>query len=175
MQLVVARIGRPHGIRGDVTVEVRTDDPELRFAAGSVLQTEPAAIGPLTIESARWHSGRMLISFAGVTDREQAEELRGVFLVVDSAELEDVGDPDEFRDFQLIGLAVQTLAGEHVGQVADVLHHGQNLLVIAGAGARAGAEILVPFVAPLVPDVDVAAGRLIIDPPAGLLDPDVAS
>jgi 16S rRNA processing protein RimM len=175
MQLVVARIGRPHGIRGDVTVEVRTDDPELRFAAGSVMQTEPAAIGPLTIASARWHSGRLLISFAGVTDREQAEELRGTFLVVDSAELEDVDDPDEFRDFQLIGLAVQTTAGEHVGQVADVLHHGQNLLVIAGDGARAGAEILIPFVAPLVPEVDVAAGRLVIDPPAGLLDPDAAS
>jgi 16S rRNA processing protein RimM len=175
MQLVVGRIGRPHGIRGDVTVEVRTDDPELRFTAGSVLRTEPAAAGPLTVESARWHSGRLLVSFAGLADRDQAGELRGLFLVVDSAELEDVGDPEEFRDYQLIGLAVQTTAGEHVGQVSDVLHHGQNLLVIAGAGARAGAEILIPFVAALVPDVDVAAGRVVIDPPPGLLDPDAAS
>jgi 16S rRNA processing protein RimM len=175
MQLVVGRIGRPHGVRGYVTVDVRTDDPELRFAAGSVLATEPAASGPLTVASARWHSGRLLISFAGVTERDQAGELRGVFLVVDSAELEDVGDPDEFRDHQLIGLAVQTTAGEHVGQVSDVLHQGQNLLVIAGDGARAGAEILVPFVEPLVPEVNVAAGRLVIDPPPGLLDPDAAS
>jgi 16S rRNA processing protein RimM len=175
MQLVVGRVGRPHGIRGDVTVDVRTDDPELRFAAGSVLETDPAANGPLTVVAARWHSGRLLVSFAGVEDRSQADELRGLLLLVESDELEDAGDPDEFRDFQLIGLAVQTTTGEPVGKVADVLHHGQDLLVISGDGARSGAEILVPFVAPLVPEVDVAAGRLVIDPPPGLLDPETAS
>jgi 16S rRNA processing protein RimM len=174
MQLVVGRIGRPHGIRGDVVVDIRTDDPELRFAAGSVLSTEPAASGPLTVVTSQWHSGRLLVSFAGVGDRNQADELRGVLLVVDSAELTDTGDPEDFRDYQLIGLAVQTTGGEPVGQVADVLHHGQDLLVIEGAGPRAGAQILVPFVAPLVPEVDVAAGRLVIDPPPGLLDPDAA-
>jgi 16S rRNA processing protein RimM len=174
MQLVVGRIGRPHGIRGEVTVEVRTDDPELRFAAGSVIATEPAASGPLTIEAARWHSGRLLMSIAGVHDRDGAEELRGVLLVVDSADLEEPADPDSFRDYQLIGLAVTTTAGETVGQVADVLHSGQDLLVIAGTGPRSGAEILVPFVASLVPEVDVPAGRLVIDPPRGLLDPDDA-
>ena len=174
MQLVVGRIGRPHGIRGDVIVEVRTDDPELRFAPGSVLATEPAADGPLTIAGFRWHSGRLLLHFAGFDDRDLAEDLRGIMLVVDSGDLEDTGDPDEFRDHELIGLSVLTRAGEPVGQVADILHHGQDLLVIKGDGARQGAEILVPFVAPLVPEVDVAAGRLVIDPPPGLLDPDAA-
>lgn len=174
MQLVVGRIGRPHGIRGDVTVEVRTDDPELRFAAGMVLVTEPAAAGPLTIDAIRWHSGRLLATFAGVQDRDGAEELRGVLLVVESGDLEEPADPDSFRDYQLIGLAVTTTAGESVGQVADVLHHGQDLLVIAGHGPRSGAQILVPFVAALVPEVDVAGGRLVIDPPRGLLDPDDA-
>ena len=174
MQLVVGRIGRPHGIRGDVIVEVRTDDPELRFAPGSVLATEPAADGPLTIAGFRWHSGRLLLHFAGFDDRDLAEDLRGIMLVVDSGDLEDTGDPDEFRDHELIGLSVLTRAGEPVGQVADILHHGQDLLVIKGDGARHGAEILVPFVAPLVPEVDVAAGRLVIDPPPGLLDPDAA-
>jgi 16S rRNA processing protein RimM len=62
-----------------------------------------------------------------------------------------------------------------VGQVTDVLHYGQDLLVIKGGGPREGVEILVPFVAPLVPEVDVAAGRLVINPPPGLLDPDSAS
>jgi 16S rRNA processing protein RimM len=175
MQLVVGRIGRPHGIRGDVVIDVRTDDPELRFAVGSVLTTEPAASGPLTIVAARWHSGRLLVSFAGFEDRGQADDLRGLLLVVESDELEDAGDPDEFRDYQLIGLAVLTTDGEQVGKVADVLHHGQDLLVVAGDGARSGAQILVPFVASLVPEVDVAAGRLVIDPPPGLLDPDTAS
>jgi 16S rRNA processing protein RimM len=174
MQLVVGRIGRPHGIRGDLIVEVRTDDPDLRFAAGSVLATEPAADGPLTISAARWHSGRLLVSFAGVGDRDRAEELRGVMLVVDSAELDDPGDPEYFRDYQLVGLDVLTTGGERVGKVADVLHHGQDLLVVVGDGARSGAEILVPFVAALVPEVDVGGGRLVIDPPPGLLDPDAA-
>jgi 16S rRNA processing protein RimM len=170
MQLVVGRISRPHGVRGELAVEVRTDDPELRLAAGAVLATEPAAAGPLTVTRARWHSGRLLLTFDGVTDREQADQLRGVLLVVDSAELEDIADPDEFRDHQLIGLTVIGPGGEHIGEVSDVLHHGQDLLVIAGAGQRAGAEIMVPFVAELVPQVDLPGRRLVIDPPAGLLD-----
>ncbi len=170
MQLVVGRISRPHGVRGELAVEVRTDDPELRLAAGAVLATEPAAAGPLTVTRARWHSGRLLLSFDGVTGREQADQLRGILLVVDSAELEDVAGPDEFRDHQLIGLTVIGPGGEHIGEVSDVLHHGQDLLVIAGVGQRAGVEIMVPFVAELIPEVDLPGRRLVIDPPAGLLD-----
>jgi 16S rRNA processing protein RimM len=174
MQLVVGRIARPHGVRGELVVEVRTDDPDERLAAGVVLATEPAAAGPLEVTRARWHSGRLLLSFDGVTDRDQADQLRGVMLVVDSADLEDVGDPDEFRDHQLIGLAVIGPGGEHVGEVADVLHYGQDLLVVAGSGPREGSEIMVPFVAELVPVVDLEAKRLVIDPPPGLLDPEAA-
>jgi 16S rRNA processing protein RimM len=111
------------------------------------------------------------MSFDGVPDRDTAERLRGVLLVVDSSELEDITDPDEFRDHQLIGLAVYAPGGEHVGEVTDVLHSGQDLLVVAGTGARAGAEIMIPFVTEIVPEVDLATGRLVIDPPAGLLDP----
>jgi 16S rRNA processing protein RimM len=175
MQLVVGRIARPHGVRGELTVEVRTDDPELRLAAGSVLATEPAAAGPLTVTRARWHSGKLLLSFTGIADRTAADELRGVLLVIDSAELEDIGDPDEFRDHQLIGLAVYGPGDELVGTVTDILHYGQDLLVVAGAGGRAGAEIMIPFVTEIVPEVDVPGGRLVVDPPAGLLDPQDAT
>jgi 16S rRNA processing protein RimM len=170
MRLVVGRIGRPHGIRGDVVVDVRTDDPGLRFAVGSVLATEPAAVGPLTIGGARWHSGRLLVSFDGVPDRNAAQELGGVLLTVESDDLEDLSDTGEYRDHQLVGLTVLTSAGERVGTVADVLHYGQDLLVIKGDGPRQGAEILVPFVAALVPEVDLPGGRLVIDPPPGLLE-----
>jgi 16S rRNA processing protein RimM len=176
MQLVVGRVGRPHGIRGELTVQVHTDDPELRFAAGSVLATEPAARGPLTVSSSRWHSGRLLVTFAGYPDRSSAEDLRGTLLVMDSADVGPAADPDEFHDYQLIGLDVLTVAGEPVGVVADVLHQGQDLLVIqpsAGPSRVPGPErdqILVPFVAAIVPEVDVRAGRLVIDPPEGLLD-----
>jgi len=174
MQLVVGRIVRPHGVRGELAVDVRTDDPELRLAVGAVLATEPAAAGPLTVTRTRWHSGRLLVTFADIDDRNGADELRGVLLLVDSAELEDVTDPDEFRDHQLIGLAVVAQDGEHVGEVADVLHYGQDLLVVNGSGKRAGAEIMIPFVSAIVPEVDLAAGVLRIDPPPGLLDPEAA-
>jgi 16S rRNA processing protein RimM len=171
MQLVVGRVGRPHGIRGELTVQVHTDDPDLRFAAGSVLATEPAERGPLTISSSRWHSGRLLVTFAGCADRTMAEELRGTLLVMDSAEVGPTADPDEFHDYQLIGLEVVTVTGDPVGAVTDVLHQGQNLLVVRPAPDHPGREeILVPFVAAIVPEVDVRAGRLVIDPPPGLLD-----
>jgi 16S rRNA processing protein RimM len=170
MQLVVGRVGRPHGLRGELTVQVHTDDPDLRFAAGSVLATEPAARGPLTVSSSRWHSGRLLITFAGYDDRDTAEDLRGTMLVMDSAEVGPPEDPDEFHDYQLIGLEVRTVGGEPVGVVTDVLHQGQDLLVVQQQRERAADPVLVPFVAAIVPEVDVAAGQLVIDPPPGLLD-----
>jgi 16S rRNA processing protein RimM len=174
MQLVVGRVGRPHGLRGEVTVEVRTDDPDRRFVAGSSLATVPAELGPLTVAGSRWQSGRLLVRFAGYEDRNAAEELRNTILAIDSDELEPLEDPEDFYDHDLIGLRVVTAAGEPVGAVSDVLHHGQALLVIEGTGPRSGAEILVPFVGAIVPEVDVVGGRLIIDPPPGLLDPDAA-
>jgi 16S rRNA processing protein RimM len=171
MQLVVGRVGRPHGIRGELTVQVHTDDPDLRFAAGSVLATEPAERGPLTIDSSRWHSGRLLVRFAGFADRTMAEDLRGTLLVMDSAEVGPTADPDEFHDYELIGLEVVTAAGDPVGVITDVLHQGQNLLVVRPAPDHPGQEeILVPFVAAIVPEVDVKGGRVVIDPPPGLLD-----
>ncbi len=170
MQLVVGRIRRPHGIRGDVSVEVRTDDPGGRFVVGSALRTDPAERGPLTVTSMRWHSGSLLLAFAEIGDRDAAEELRGTWLVVDSSEIGPTGDPDEFHDHELIGLAAVTVGGEPVGVVTDVRHHGQDLLVIEPAAGRRD-DLLVPFVAAIVPDVDVAAGRLVIDPPPGLLEP----
>jgi 16S rRNA processing protein RimM len=174
MQLVVGRISRPHGVRGELAVEVRTDDPELRLAAGAVLETEPAGTGPLTVEGTRWHSGRLLVRFADVEDRSAAESLRGTLLLVDSADLEDLPDPDSYRDHELVGLTVVGPDGAEVGAVTDVLHHGQDLLVVAGSGSRAGAEILIPFVAAIVTEVDLEARLVRVDPPAGLLDPEAA-
>jgi 16S rRNA processing protein RimM len=190
MQVVVGRIRRAHGIRGDLAVEVRTDEPDRRFAVGNVLVTDPADRGPLTITASRWHSGMFLITFAEVKDRTAAEELRGTWLVMDSADIGSTGDPDEFYDHELIGLSAVTVTGQPVGVVTDVRHHGQDLLVIApanatapgngsppadetapGNGTAARAELLIPFVTAIVPEVDVPAGRLVIDPPPGLLDP----
>ena len=183
MRVIVGRIGRPHGIRGEVVIGVRTDEPDLRFAVGETLLAGPTpdagdtgdgtpdggAARPLTVRSARWHSGQLLVAFAGITDRTAAGELTGSWLSVDSSQLPELPDPDEFRDHELIGLAVRTSAGDPVGVVADVLHHGQDLLVVRRTGGAD--ESLVPFVKAIVPEVDVRAGVLVIDPPPGLLDP----
>jgi 16S rRNA processing protein RimM len=170
MQIAVGQIGRAHGIRGEVTVLVRTDDPDVRFVPGTTLATEPPERGPLTVAATRWHSGRLIVTFEGVRDRNAAEDLRGTFLVLDSAQIPAPDDPDEFYDHQLIGLGVVTAAGDAVGEVTDVLHHGQDLLVVRRGHGTAG-EALVPFVSAIVTDVDVPGGRLVIDPPPGLLDP----
>jgi len=186
MRLIVGRIGRPHGIRGEMIVGVRTDEPDLRFVAGAVLDVERTLPGPgrteegavgdgqLTVAAARWHSGQLLVAFAGITDRTAAGELTGSWLSVDSSQLPESSDPDEFRDHELIGLSVRTSAGEAVGVVADVLHHGQDLLVVRQEGDQDGGkagEYLVPFVKAIVPEIDVSAGVLVIDPPPGLLNP----
>jgi len=166
MRVIVGRIGRPHGLRGEVVIGVRTDEPDLRFAVGAKVDAEQR--GTLTVATVRWHSGLLLVSFAGTTDRTAAAELGGTWLSVDASSLPPTSDPDEFRDHELIGLSVRTVAGEPVGEVSDVLHHGQDLLVVRSVAS--GEEYLVPFVTPLVPEVDLDAGVLVIDPPPGLLD-----
>jgi 16S rRNA processing protein RimM len=219
MRVIVGRIGRPHGIRGEVVVGVRTDEPDLRFAVGAVLDAErtlapdtgaragrqagsdgarqagsdgarqaesdgarqaesdgdpPAepAGDKLTVASARWHSGQLLIGFAGITDRTTAGGLTGSWLTVDASQLPSSADPDEFRDHELIGMSVRTVGGDVVGVVTDVLHYGQDLLVIRRDPAGTSAsEAMVPFVQAIVPDVDVKAGVIVIDPPPGLIDP----
>jgi 16S rRNA processing protein RimM len=176
MRVIVGRVGRPHGIRGELVIGVRTDEPDLRFAVGATLGAhdepdgEADAERTVTIASARWHSGQLLVAFAGIADRTAAGELTGTWLSVDSSQLPRTGDPDEFRDHELIGLSVRTPDGEPVGVVSDVLHHGQDLLVVQRPGGQQD-ECLVPFVKAIVPTVDLAAGVLVIDPPAGLLDP----
>jgi 16S rRNA processing protein RimM len=165
MLLAVGRVGRAHGVRGEVSVEVRTDDPDERFAPGSSLATEDG--GALTVETVRAHAGRLLVRFAGVQDRTAAEELRGTLLLVDSADIPPSDDPEEFHDHELIGLAAVTADGDSLGEVVDVEHHGQDLLVLRRAS---GDDALVPFVSAIVTAVDVPSGRIVLDPPPGLLD-----
>ena len=166
--IVVGRIGRPQGIKGEVTVEVRTDDPDDRFAGGAVLQTDPAERGPLTVEGGRQQGRYLVIAFAGVPDRNVAELLRDTLLLVPIADLPPLADDDEYYDSQLVGLTAQLDDGSALGEVADVLHlPGGDVLVVR---RPSGTEALVPFVRAIVPTVDLAAGRLLVTPPPGLLE-----
>ncbi|MEV4638545.1 ribosome maturation factor RimM [Actinoplanes sp. NPDC049548] len=184
--LVVGQIGKPHGIRGEVMVTVRTDEPEARFVAGAVFATEvprdrrvstgpaPAAGVPyrvpdkLTLESLRWHQGKIIAQFEGVHDRNVAEALRGVFLQVDSADVAPPDDPDEFHDHQLIGLSVVGVDGAELGTVDRIDHAPASDLIVLRKAA--GGTALIPFVSSIVPTVDLAAGRVVVDLPEGLLD-----
>jgi 16S rRNA processing protein RimM len=179
-EVVVGRIGKAHGIKGEVSVELRTDEPERRFAAGAVLRTQapqgrephgPDRPSTLTVRSTRWHQARLLVTFDEVRDRSKAEAVRGLLLAVDVDATETPEDPDEFYDHQLVGLRAVTTTGAEVGEVVEVVHGPvQDLLSLRAADGR---EILVPFVAQLVPEVDVRGGRLLVEDLPGLLSPAV--
>lgn len=169
--LLVGVVLRPHGLRGELVVDLRTDSPQERFAPGAVLTragADGARLGVLTVEVARPHSGRMLVRFAEAPDRDAAETLRGSRLLVDRAALPPTGDPDEFHAHQLEGLSAELADGTVVGSVREVVHGpGGELLAIARPGAP---DALVPFVRVIVPTVDLDGGRVVLDPPEGLLD-----
>ncbi|HEX4586758.1 MAG TPA: ribosome maturation factor RimM [Mycobacterium sp.] len=171
MDLVVGRVAKAHGIAGEVVVEVRTDDPDARFAAGSSLRGRPSRGGPesrYVVESVRDHGGRLLVRLDGVADRNAAESLKGTVFVVDSQDLPPIEDPDEFYDHQLEGLEVVTTTGTVVGSVAEVLHTAAGELL--SVRTEEEGEVLVPFVSAIVTSVSLADRTIEIDPPEGLLD-----
>lgn len=183
MRVVVGRIGKAHGIRGEVTVEVRTDEPERRFAPGSRLHVDSSSLGQrardqartlrglidgeLIVESVRPHGGGLLIGFDGVTDRNTAEALRGILLEVDRDPDERPLDDDEYYDSDLIGCTVLDAEGRELGVVEDVVHlPGQDLLAVHDGQGR---EWLLPLVQELVPHVDLAERVVTAAPPEGLI------
>ena len=166
--MVVGVVGRPHGVRGEVAIESRTDEPDRRFASGQQLRVEGSS-RPLTVASMRHHDGRLLVRFVGLTDRTAVEAVRGAQLVADVDPNERPEEPAEFYDRQLVGLRVQTPENDAVGVVISVLHlPGQDLLEIQTADQIR----LIPFVTALVPHVDLDGGVLTVADIAGLLSED---
>jgi 16S rRNA processing protein RimM len=182
MELVIGRVARSHGVRGELVVDVRTDEPELRFADGTVLKgrlPRTKAVQEYAVESAREHSGRLLVHLHGVADRSAADALRGMLFLIDTADLPPSQDSEEYYDHELEGLSVQLTDGTLVGTVTEVLHSAAGELLsvraadngIAESGGQ-GREILIPFVTAIVPTVSIAERLIVIDPPEGLLDPE---
>ncbi|WP_156689923.1 ribosome maturation factor RimM [Mycobacterium sp. Marseille-P9652] len=170
MELTVGRVAKAHGVRGELVVEIRTDDPAARFAPGNALRLKQARGGAehsYVIEEAREHGGRLLVRLAGVDDRDSAERLRGGLFVVNSGDLPPIDEPDTYYDHQLEGLRVRTVTGQDVGVVAEVLHTAAGELL---AVRRDSGEALVPFVGAIVTSVSLEDGTVEIDPPDGLLD-----
>jgi 16S rRNA processing protein RimM len=160
MKLNVGRIGKAHGILGEATIEVRTDEAEDRFALGAVLETE--SHGNLTVASARVHNGILLLSFEGIEDRNAIETLRNELLYAD-VDIDAPGvDEDDYHVLQLIGCKAFLVDGDEFGEVTEVLNlPGQDVLVIKSGSA----ETLIPFVRQLVPIVDIKARRMTVIPP----------
>lgn len=174
MELVTGRVARSHGVHGELVVDVRTDDPEERFAVGTVLHARRPRERDTTdheVTAVRSHSGRLLVRLAGVDDRATADGLRGLLFVVDHSELPPSADPDEFYDHELVGLRVELTDGTEVGTVLDVLHGAAGELLSVRPAGRSEGEHLVPFVAAIVTSVDRTTGTVVIDPPDGLLEP----
>lgn len=169
--VVIGRVGRAHGIKGEVSVEPRTDEPDRRFAVGTVLDARVPGgdVRPraLTVTGIRWHQGRLLVRFAEFPDRNAAEAARGTLVEIQVEPDERPTDPEEFYDRQLVGLMVRTTEGVEVGPIVNVIHGiAQDLLAIEANGR----EVLVPFVAELVPQVDLAGGFVVVVDRPGLLD-----
>ncbi|MBB3040543.1 ribosome maturation factor RimM [Nocardioides soli] len=174
IEVLVGRIGKPHGIRGDVTIDVRTDEPERRFARGAVFAVQPpkgsaSTLRTLTVASTKWHQSVLLVRFEEIPDRNAAEAARGILLHATIAADETPEDPDEYYDHQLVGLAAYDVSGAGLGEVTGLVHGGaQDLLSVRTPDGR---DALVPFVKALVPEVDLAARRVVIADRPGLVTP----
>ncbi|CAH0134790.1 Ribosome maturation factor RimM [Arthrobacter sp. Bi83] len=166
MQLQVARIGKPHGIRGEVTVQVLTDAPDDRFVPGTELVVEPASAGPLTVLSARWNKDILLLAFEEIETRNEAETLRGAKLFIETEEL-DEDDDEGWYEHELVGLEAR-VGSQVVGKISGLnTMPVQDLLVVETPD---GKEILIPFVEQIVPEVNVEEGYVLVTPPAGLFE-----
>jgi 16S rRNA processing protein RimM len=170
VELTVGRVVKAHGVTGELVVDIRTDDPELRFAPGSVLRVKGSDRREriYTVETVRPHGSRLLLRLSGVTDREGADSLRGNVFVIDSADLPPIDEADTYYDHQLEGLRVRTTAGVELGTVTEVLHTAAGELLAVKRDQAP--ELLVPFVSAIVTSVSLEDGVVDIDPPDGLLD-----
>lgn len=161
---VVARIGKAHGLRGEVTVQLHTDIPQERFVVGAEFATDPDR-GPLVLRGARVHQQIYLLSFEGVPDRTAAEGLRNTRLL---AELPDEGEDEGWYEEDLVGLTVVLGDGTTIGTVSAL--HTRDVQDLLEVERTDGRTVLVPFVEEIVPEIDEDAGLVRLDPPAGLLE-----
>jgi 16S rRNA processing protein RimM len=166
-RVLVGRIGRPHGLAGELYVRPETDAPE-RFQAGAVFLTDEVPGRSLEVRSSRRHQERLLVTFVEVIDRTDAESLRGSGLTIPADDRRPLAD-DEYWPDQLVGLNVRTVAGEAIGTITGVDTGGpQDRLIVLSDDGRQG---LIPFVRDLVPEVDIAGGVVVVDLIEGLLNP----
>jgi 16S rRNA processing protein RimM len=164
---LVGRVARAHGNRGHVIVDPATDFPEERFKAGAVLHVRRGgATEPVRVEHVRFHRGRPIVGFAGVETMDAAEAMAGIELRVSTDALQPL-PPGSYYRHDLVGCAVETLDGGSVGRVKAVEGDaaGSRLVIESSTG-----DVLIPMAEGICVEIDVAAGRIVVAPPEGLLD-----
>ncbi len=163
----VGLVVRPHGLRGQVVIAPDTDFGDERFAVGAqVWRQSGASLMALTVAHSHSQGDRWVVAFDGVTSVEAADGLRGVELRIPEQSRMPLG-PDEYYLYDLVGCQVRTAAGDEVGQVRAVYTGAGGALLGVD---RNGAEVLVPLVKAMCPEIDVVGRRIVVDPPEGLLD-----
>ena len=172
MELLIGKVIKSHGVKGEVAVEVTTDDPEIRYAVGEVLHGKQAGKEQeLTIRSVRPHQKRLLVTFEEIPDRTAADSLRGMQFFAEPLERADDADEDEFYDHELIGLKVfldeKTDGAEPIGEVTGITHTPARQILEVDVD---GKQVLIPFVIDFIPEVDLEGGYLVATPPEGLLE-----
>jgi len=172
---IVGRVRRAHGVRGEVVVELLTDAPDAIFAPGArvLAGTIHGDVAPdgasLRVEGARPFKEGLLVHFEEILDRNVADTWRDRYLLVPVEELEPLAD-DEVYLHDLVGLRVELADGTAVGTVSSFYELSHGILLEVQRVGAAGGSVLVPYRDEFVTAVDVRAGRLVIDPPTGLLE-----
>jgi 16S rRNA processing protein RimM len=170
-QLRVGRILKAHGLKGALKLELYTDDPDGRFVPGASFALQVPEQSKwhgqsIAVREFRWMNAAPVVFFEGVDDRDEAESLVRAILWIDQDDATEQPEPDAWYDHQLVGLDV-VRDGVSVGHVVRVDHLPAQDLLIVKSGER---EVMVPFVSAIVPEVDIAAERVIVTPPAGLFE-----
>ncbi len=167
--VVIGRLRKPHGLRGEMLLEVLTDYPEARFYPGAVIHVGPRRLA-LTIRDVKPHRDGLLLTFEGYPDRTSVEPLRNQWVTIEAEEVIPPQEEDEYYDFQVLGMQVRTEAGQHLGRLVEIIETAGNDVFVVEP--EVGPEILIPSIAEVVQEVRPEEGVVIVRLIPGLVPPD---
>ncbi len=167
--VVIGRLRKPHGLRGEMLLEVLTDHPEVRFYPGAVIYVGPRRIA-LTIRDVKPHRDGLLLAFEGYPDRTSVEPLRNQWITIETDEVVPPHESDEYYDFQVLGMEVRTEEGRTLGQLVEIIETAGNDVFVVEP--EVGPEILLPATGEVLREVRPDEGLVIVRLIPGLVPED---